>query len=236
MYCVSRRDVLKTHYITEGIEDMEYFWIILVGAYFLGSIPIGLLAAKLLVGVDPRTCGSGNIGAANVYRSSGWQAGALTLAGDILKGALPVLAAKMVWPGPGSMAELVWSLMGLAAVAGHLWPVYLGFKGGKGVATAFGAVAVLSPVAALLTLTVYAAVLWRFRIFSLGSLAGAWFLPMAMGLGSSSKIFLCLAGILSLMIVVKHRSNIRRLALGEEAVLSSPQAADGDVGSCKKAM
>jgi len=200
---------------------MATFGMLLVAAYLVGSIPTGLLVAKFYGGPDPRHTGSGNIGAANLFRLLGRTAGLVTVSGDILKGALPLLAARHFCPGPALVDELAWGAVGLAAVAGHLWPLYLGFRGGKGVATGFGAVAVISPAAALLALLVYLGVLWYFRIFSLGSIAAAWFLPLSLGLCSPSKILLLWAGVLSLLIILEHRSNIVRLAAGVEPRISS---------------
>ncbi len=203
---------------------------LVIAAYLLGSIPVGLMVARVMGGPDPRLAGSGNIGAANLFRLLGRGAGTVTVAGDVLKGALPLLLARHYFPAPVWVDELAVSAVGLAAVAGHLWPLYLGFQGGKGVATGFGVVAVASPGAALLSLLVYLGVLWYFRIFSLGSLAAAWFLPLALGLCTPSRIFLLWGGLLSLLIILRHRSNLARLAAGEEPRMSSAPPASGTAG------
>jgi glycerol-3-phosphate acyltransferase PlsY len=173
-------------------------------------------------GPDPRRAGSGNIGAANLYRLLGRSAGAFTLAGDVLKGALPVFLARFALTGGDPGQEVVVAAVGLAAVLGHIFPLYLGFRGGKAVATSFGVVAVVNIAAAGALLLVYALVVSRFRILSLGSLAAAWLMPLTLGFFSDSKIYLLLSGILSLLILWRHLDNIVRLAQGEEPHLNFP--------------
>jgi len=203
-------------------------WLILViAAYILGSLPTGLLVAKLLQGPDPRTLGSGNLGAANLYRVHGPKAGALTLAGDAAKGALPVLAAWFWLAHLGAWREAAVAVVGAAAVLGQVSSVFLKFQGGKGVATSFGVVAALAPVAALNLLIVYLAALAWTRIFSLSALLCAWLLPLAVGLFSDAKAFLMLAGFLSGLILYRHRDNLLRLAQNEEPTISQrPTEAD----------
>ena len=195
---------------------MKYFLGLTFLAYLLGSIPTGLLVARFLGGPDPRRWGSGNLGAANLYRLLGRQAGFLTFLGDVAKGALPVLLSCRLLTSLGPWQEGAVALVGGAAVLGHVFPVYLGFKGGKGVATSFGVVAVLAPWAALNLLLVYLLTLVQTRIFSAGALIAAWLLPLAMGLFSDSKAYLLLAGGLSALILVCHRDNLERLFRGEE--------------------
>lgn len=201
---------------------MAYVVALMAGAYLLGSIPFGLVIARLMGGPDPRRAGSGNIGAANLYRLLGPNAGAFTLAGDVLKGALPVFLARFGLTGVDPGQEVVVAAVGLAAVLGHIFPLYLGFRGGKAVATSFGVVAVLNIAAAGALILVYALVVRLFRILSLGSLAAAWLLPLILGLFSDSKIYLLLSGILSLLILWRHRDNIVRIAKGEEPRLNFP--------------
>jgi len=195
---------------------MAYFLGLTVLAYLLGSIPFGLVVSRGLYGPDPRSRGSGNLGTANLYRLLGLKAAVLTFLGDALKGALPVLLAGF-WLAPlGAWRESAVAMVGGAAVLGHVFSLYLKFRGGKGVATAFGVVAVLSPWAALNLVLVYILVLAQTRIFSLGALICAWMLPLAMGLFSNSKAYLLLAGFLSVLILVCHRENLERLFKGEE--------------------
>lgn len=195
---------------------MTTFVLLVAVAYFLGSIPTGLLVARFLGGPDPRRAGSGNLGAANLYRLLGLKAGLLTLAGDAFKGALPVLAALHLLTPLGAWQESAVAAVGAAAVLGHVFPVFLRFQGGKGVATAFGVMAVLTPWATLNLLAVYALAVYRSRIFAVGSLMAAWLLPLAVGLFSESKAYLLLAGVFSGLILGRHRENLERLVRGEE--------------------
>jgi glycerol-3-phosphate acyltransferase PlsY len=195
---------------------MEYFLGLVGLAYVLGSIPTGLIVARLMGGPDPRQAGSGNLGAANLFRLLGRNAGVFTLLGDIVKGAVPVFLA-LYWLAPwGAWHDSAVAAVGLAAVLGHVFPVFLKFQGGKAVATTFGVIAVLCPVAAVNLLVVYGLTLYQVRIFSVGALICAWLLPLAVGLFCDSKAYLFLAGILSGLILVRHRENLLRLARGEE--------------------
>jgi glycerol-3-phosphate acyltransferase PlsY len=195
---------------------MSYFLALVGLAYLLGSIPTGLLVARALGGPDPRRQGSGNLGTANVYRLLGRKAGALTLLGDVAKGALPVVLARL-WLSPlGAWQETAVALVGLVAVLGHVFPLYLNFRGGKGVATSFGVVAGVAPWAALNLLVVYILALYQTRMFSVSALICAWLLPVAVGLFADSKAYLLLAGVLSGLVLVCHRENLERLFKGEE--------------------
>jgi len=180
-------------------------------AYLLGSVPFGIVVARLFGGVDPRKSGSGNIGATNVGRSAGRAAGLVTLALDLLKGGAPVLLASLLRTGPAFV-----SLVGLAAFAGHLFPVYLGFRGGKGVATAFGVMLAIAPVAALLSAAVFAVVLALKRYVSLGSIVAASTLPVFLSFMPRYKGFVPLGAVVAVLIIVKHKENIRRLVEGTE--------------------
>jgi glycerol-3-phosphate acyltransferase PlsY len=195
---------------------MEYFLGLLGLAYLLGSIPTGLVVARLMGGPDPRQSGSGNVGAANLFRLLGRNAGVFTFLGDTLKGAVPVFLA-VYWLTPlGAWHDSAVAAVGLAAVVGHVWPIFLNFRGGKAVATTFGVVAVLCPLAALNLLVVYGLTLYQVRIFSVGALVCAWLLPLAVGLFCDSKAYLLLAGIFSGLVLVRHRENLIRLSRGEE--------------------
>jgi glycerol-3-phosphate acyltransferase PlsY len=189
---------------------------LVVLAYLLGAIPSGLLVARLLGGPDPRSQGSGNLGTANVYRVLGRKAGALTLLGDAAKGALPVALARLTLSPLGAWQDTGVALVAAAAVLGHVFPIYLGFKGGKAVATTFGVVAVVAPWAALNLVLVYILALSQTRIFSVSALICAWLLPVAVGLFTDSKSYLLLAGVLSGLILVCHRENLERFFKGEE--------------------
>jgi acyl phosphate:glycerol-3-phosphate acyltransferase len=190
--------------------------IFMVLAYLMGSIPSGLLVARFLKGPDPRSQGSGNLGAANVYRVFGRKAGALTLLGDIAKGAIPVALAGLTLTGLGAWQDTAVALVAAAAVFGHVFSLYLSFKGGKAVATTFGVLAVLVPWAALNLVLVYLLALSQIRIFSISALICAWLLPVAVGLFTDSKPYLLLAGVLSGLILVCHLENLERFFKGEE--------------------
>ncbi|MCL4504143.1 MAG: glycerol-3-phosphate 1-O-acyltransferase PlsY [Deltaproteobacteria bacterium] len=195
---------------------LTHFLGLLIFSYLLGSVPFGLVVAKVMGAPDPRSQGSGNLGAANLYRQLGLKGGGLTLLGDALKGTLPTLHA-LYWLTPlGPWLDYAAALVGAAAVLGHVFPIYLRFKGGKGVATAFGVMLALCPPAAFSLILVYLAALYLTRIFSLSALTVAWLSPVAMGLFSASKAYLLLAGALSGLILFCHRENLQRLARGEE--------------------
>lgn len=179
-------------------------------AYLLGSVPFGLLFARLK-GHDPRKIGSGNIGATNVVRAAGKGLGAATLAADILKGYLPVLAALHLNQPP-----LTVSLIGFALFAGHLFPVYLRFKGGKGVATALGVFLAISPFAILLGVCGFIPVLLLTRYVSLGSIIGVILVPVYLFASHGPSTYFYLSVIVVTMILVKHGSNMKRLWRGTE--------------------
>ncbi|OPX19374.1 MAG: acyl-phosphate glycerol 3-phosphate acyltransferase [Desulfobacca sp. 4484_104] len=198
---------------------------LLLAAYLLGSIPTGLIVAWLMGGPDPRQEGSRNIGAANVYRLLGRNAGVFTLFGDVMKGVLPVFVARFGPVALGAWHGWAIAAVGLAAVLGHIYPLYLRFKGGKGVATGFGVIVTLCPLAALFLIAVWVALVSYYRLVSLASLAAAWMMPLAVGLCSGTPSILVLAGMISLLILFRHRDNIVRLAKGEEVPLDFSQKA-----------
>lgn len=200
---------------------MSSFLILLVCAYLLGSIPFGLVVARLMGGPDPREAGSKNIGAANIYRVLGRNAGAFTLFGDILKGALPVFLARFGLQDLGGWHEAAVAAVGLAAVCGHIWPLYLRFKGGKAVATSFGVMLVICPLATMVLTALYGVVFQIWRISSIASLAAAWALPAVVGLVSSAKMYLFLSAVLSGLILWRHQDNIIRLCRREEQELAA---------------
>jgi acyl phosphate:glycerol-3-phosphate acyltransferase len=184
--------------------------IYIVAAYLLGSIPVGIVLSKLK-GQDPRKVGSGNIGATNVMRTAGKALGILTLVGDILKGLLPAWLA-IRW----NQTALVVAACGLAAFAGHLWPVYLRFKGGKGVATALGFFLALRPEVIPILLIVFIIILLKWRYVSLGSIIAAALTPILLLLFGSPSEYFAASLIVAILICYKHRDNIRRLLAGKE--------------------
>ena len=189
-------------------------------AYFLGSIPFGLILVRMLRGEDVRLSGSGNIGATNVARSGGAKLGVATLLLDALKGYLAVEIAIMASRRiPNVDLALAASLAALCAILGHVFPVWLRFRGGKGVATAVGAFVALAPQAILVVLAIFLIIVAVFRYVSLGSIiASAIFPVLAFFLyrGKSSPAGLAVMLGASLLIIFKHRANIRRLLNGTE--------------------
>ena len=191
---------------------MEY--LLVLGSYLIGSIPFGLVLGKV-AGIDVRAAGSGNIGATNVARLVGKKLGGLTLVCDALKAILPMLAAGWLLEN-GGRRELWVALCGGAAFLGHLYPLYLKFRGGKGVATALGIFLFLAPVAAVIDLLIFVGVVYNWGYVSLGSLTAALMLPGLVWLltGSLSNSLLALG--IGVLIWLKHWDNIVRLMQHEE--------------------
>ncbi len=185
-------------------------------AFLLGSVPWGVIVTRLFSDVDIRGAGSRNIGAYNVYRVAGKKLGVMTLVGDLSKGAIPVLAAVHWFGISGWKGELWVCLVALAAFAGHLFPVFLGFKGGKGVATAAGCFLVISPLVFLVCVLVYVLVLCTSGYSSAGSLSAAAVLPGAIWLATHSVPITGCAFVMALLIFARHAENIRRLVHGME--------------------
>jgi glycerol-3-phosphate acyltransferase PlsY len=183
----------------------------LVVAYLCGSVPFGLIVAKAR-GVDVRAVGSGNIGATNVARALGKRTGALVLFLDAVKGLAPVLATRLFWPGEPLLAAGA----GLFAILGHVFPVWLKLHGGKGVATGLGVFLALAPVATAIATGFFLAVYATKRIVSIGSLAAATALPLAMLALHEPPAFIALAAAVWILVLVRHRSNIQRLLRREE--------------------
>ncbi len=183
--------------------------------YLAGSLPTGVLVARAR-GVDITSAGSGNIGATNVARVLGKKLGALVLLVDALKGFGPVLGARVLF---GAEPEGPWVVagVGLAAVLGHVFPVWLRLRGGKGVATALGVFLALAPLAAGVAFALYAGLYAVFRISSVGSLAGATAVPLILYLQRAPLAYVVLAVAGWLLILVRHRANIRRLLRREES-------------------
>lgn len=181
--------------------------LLVVLGYLAGSIPFGVLLPRWLRGVDVRQGGSGNIGATNVTRVAGKGLGALVLLLDALKGGLAVGLAVGLLPE----APRVHAAVGLAAVLGHVFPVWLKLKGGKGVATALGVLAVLVPWAALAAGGVYAGLLALWRVSSVGSLAGGVTAVVVAALTARAPEYAWLSALLFLLILWTHRGNLERL-------------------------
>jgi glycerol-3-phosphate acyltransferase PlsY len=184
--------------------------LLLAGAYLLGSIPTGLLLGKGY-GIDVRKEGSGNIGATNLYRTVGRKVGVMTLVGDCLKGLLPVLAVKYTTLPPEYAA---W--VGLAAFCGHVFSVFLRFKGGKGVATALGVFLALSPLAVAAALGVFIVLMLLWRYVSLGSVAAAAVMPLAVWLLGGGRSLIVVTTLIAVVVIIRHIENIKRLVSGTE--------------------
>ena len=182
--------------------------------YGLGSIPTGLLIARWQKGVDIRQHGSGNIGMTNVLRAVGKGAAALTLVGDLAKGLIPVLFARVWLTSPWAIG-----LVALAAVVGHLYPLFAGFRGGKGVATTLGVFIPLLPGPLLIAFVVWAVCVAFRRQVSLGSLAAAASLPMAALLWGAPIPYILYALLAAALIWYRHRENIERLLIGTEPTI-----------------
>jgi glycerol-3-phosphate acyltransferase PlsY len=189
--------------------------LLVVAGYLSGSIPFGLVTAKLLLGVDVRQVGSGNIGATNAARAGGRKLGVLVLVLDALKAVVPILLTQR-WLGGGPRGDLWVMAVAVAAFAGHLFPVWLGFKGGKGVATGFGIYLALAPWAALAGLATWVGVYLATGISSIGSLAGT-LVSVLSGFYLLGPTPISWAGaMVGALIWWRHRENIRRLLNGEE--------------------
>lgn len=190
-------------------------------AYFLGSVPFGILVARLFDrSVDLRQVGSGNIGATNVARAVGKAAGILTLILDAGKGIFAMSLTLMFTEGG---ADVWLALVGGAVFLGHVFPVYMDFRGGKGVATALGIVLFLSPVTAFILLVVFSLVVYFTRYVSLGSLCAAVGLPLMMALLATSRHFVTLSLMMTFLVIYTHRENIRRLLSGQEKKFGASQ-------------
>lgn len=199
-----------------------------LAAYLLGSVSFSYLIVRLLVGVDIRTVGSGNAGATNVLRVAGRLPGVTALVLDIGKGVAAVLVARALAVGPWVVAAV-----GVAAVLGHLYPIYFGFRGGKGVATAAGTLGSLAPLPTLLSLLVFVLVVAIKRYVSLGSMVVAVICPLFIVVVSQIRgqevpwsLFVGAAAI-GVLILWKHRENLRRLLRGDEKRLGERAAIEG---------
>jgi glycerol-3-phosphate acyltransferase PlsY len=183
----------------------------LVASYLIGAIPVGFLVARAAGGFDIRGKGSGNIGATNVLRTLGPVPAVLTLLGDVVKGYLAVRVAEVLGPEPA------WGAAGaLLAVVGNCWPVFLRFRGGKGMATALGAFLALVPKAVLPAAVLFIAILAISRYVSLASIAAVLVLPVGAFVLSYPRASTGAAALAALVILWRHRENIRRLAGGKE--------------------
>jgi len=195
--------------------------ILYLSAYLIAGIPFGYLLAKQFAGVDIKKEGSGNIGATNVLRVMGWQPAVLVLLLDLAKGVVPILVGKQL-----AVPSAWLGAMGLAAVLGHVFPIFLGFRGGKGVATGIGAFGTLAPLAGLGALVVFGVVVASTRYVSLGSVTATAAFPLLMllfdgaaGREALDPALVGFAAAASALIIFQHRSNLQRIRAREELKL-----------------
>ncbi len=180
-------------------------------AYLVGAVPFGLLFSKQIEGIDPRAKGSGNIGATNVLRVVGKRAAVLTLVCDVLKGGVPIAVSRTLGISEGMLL-----IVSLAVVLGHIFPVYLRFKGGKGVATAFGMFLVLSPQVAIIAFAFWLGSLLLSKYAAVGALTAFGALPFIAFYVAKEPVFILFASTISLLVCARHQDNIRRLLNGTE--------------------
>jgi len=185
-------------------------FLLVFGAFFMGSIPFGVLIASVR-GVDLKKEGSGNIGATNVLRTMGKAPALLTLVGDVLKGTIPVLAAKYLLHN-----LTVEGIVGLFAILGHNFSLFLRFRGGKGVATSIGVLLAISPYAAVATVVLWLAVISLTRYSSLGAIVSFGSLPLTVYLLDNSGEKLVVSFIIAALLMIRHADNIKRLIKGTE--------------------
>jgi glycerol-3-phosphate acyltransferase PlsY len=188
--------------------------IVILVAYLAGSIPSGVWVARACGGKDLRQSGSGNIGATNALRVLGKKAAVLTLMGDILKGAIPVGMARLL-----DLREVALLFVGLAAILGHLFPLYLRLKGGKGVATSFGVFLAMVPSVAATCLVVWGCGIYFGKYASVGALSAFAALPFATFFWTGKMNLVFFAALVSILVCLRHTENIQRLIRGTEKAI-----------------
>jgi len=193
------------------MTEENLFYILTAGAYIIGSIPFGLVYTKLFGTTDPRTVGSGNIGATNMARAGGKKAGIITLIFDVSKGALAAYLAKTYLTNPKEIM-----IVCFAVFAGHVFSVFLKFKGGKGVATAFGVYIALIPYVAITTVIMFGLILFLLRYVSLASVGGAFSAPSYMIYFPDYHRYIPLTIAIFVLIFIKHWSNYQNITAGTE--------------------
>ncbi len=211
-----------------SVNGIAYLLVLL--AFVLGSVPFGILFTRKS-GIDIRSMGSRNIGATNVLRFAGKRPALLTLLCDLLKGALPVLICRILiergvvtseFQGMSHIVADFWiGVVGLSAVLGHMYSVFLAFNGGKGVATGFGVLLIYSPVAAGIALLIWILVAFAFRYSSLAAISAVTAVPLLLALFQASFVKIIITLILAVLIVYKHISNITNLLNGKETKIGS---------------
>ena len=195
-----------------------------LAAYLVGSVPFAVVCSKLFGLADPRSYGSKNPGATNVLRSGNKAAAAMTLLGDMAKGWLAVFLAQLLAPKYGFADGLI-GAVALAVFFGHLYPIFLGFKGGKGVATAAGVLLALDPALGLITLGVWLTIAFLLRYSSLAALVAAVSAPVTAFLFWGSGVLLLVVGIVAMVLIGKHWANLQRLMAGTEPRIGAKKKA-----------
>ena len=206
------------------MSDVLIALLAVVTAYLLGSVPFAVVCSRLFGLADPRSYGSKNPGATNVLRSGNKAAAVMTLFGDMFKGWLAVYLAQTLGPKYGFAIGLV-GVVALAVFFGHLYPVFLKFKGGKGVATAAGVLLALDPVLGLVTLGVWLTIAFTLRYSSLAALVAAAAAPVIAFLQWGSGTLLLVVGIIAMALIVKHWANLQRLMAGTEPQIGAKKKA-----------
>lgn len=194
-----------------GVEGI----LLVAGGYLAGSIPTGVILARLFSAKDIRREGSGNIGATNAYRVLGAKLGVITLAGDVVKGVVPVLLTRLL-----AGDELWIASVAFCTFLGHLYPLFLRFHGGKGVATALGVFVIMAPLVTACAVIVFVVVVMKWKYVSLGSLAASASMPLLLGAGGHRVVYVVLSLMIACLIFYRHGDNIQRLREGTEKKLS----------------
>jgi acyl phosphate:glycerol-3-phosphate acyltransferase len=198
------------------MTDPILSFLAIVAAYLLGSVSFAVLVSKFSGLADPRSYGSGNPGATNVLRTGNKKAAVFTLLGDALKGTFAVVIAQQC-----DLVDVVVNLVGLAAFAGHIYPVFLKFKGGKGVATGAGVLLALSPVMGLCVLLTWLAVAYFSRYSSLAAILAALSAPVWAWLFHGMSVLTLTVALIGSVLIAKHRANISRLLAGQESKIGN---------------
>ena len=196
---------------------LSYILIIII-AYLLGNISTSYIVAKKMIGVDIRTQGSGNAGSTNVLRTLGKKAGAITFAGDFLKGFIAVLIAELIAKTSGIDVAIAGYLGVIGVVSGHNWPAFLGFRGGKGVATSLGSMIAVNPIMALSCFGIFLVIVAITKYVSLGAIVGISCSPIMMIVFKNNKGLIATL-FLTISVIYTHRENIKRLLNGTERKL-----------------
>lgn len=203
-----------SHILSDMADNNVIDVMLVIFGYFVGSIPVGVILG-MMKGIDPRKTGSGNIGATNVMRAGGKALGILTLIGDAAKGFIPVAIA-----GWADGDVLTVAIVGLAAFLGHVFPVFLRFKGGKGVATALGVYIAVRPLVILGAFIVFLIAFLIWRYVSLASIVGAIVVPVGLYLVKAPREFIAMAALIGIIVIMRHKENISRILKGTESKLS----------------